>query len=262
MSHFRVWPWPRVLAHRGAGILAPENTLAALRIGFEHGFRAVEFDAMAPRDDDPVLIHDDTLDRTAGIHGDVTSRTADQLAQLDAGRWHSPAFAGEPVPRLSEALAYCRACSIWPNVEIKPAPGHEARTGELVARAVARAYAEVVTPGGDDPARLDARVPLLSSFAVDSIVAARRAAPDLPRALLIDAIPEDWRTLLERSAAASLNTNHMALTQERAREIKQAGYWLFCYTVNEPDRARELLSWGVDAFCTDRIDLIGPDFAG
>jgi glycerophosphoryl diester phosphodiesterase len=259
VSHFRAWPWPRVLAHRGAGVLAPENTLAALRVGFDHGFRAVEFDAMVPRDDVPVLIHDDRLETDAT--GAVLDRTADELARLDAGRWHSPAFTGEPVPRLSEALAYCRAHSIWPNVEIKPAPGHEARTGELVARAVARAYAEVVVPGGDDPARLDARVPLLSSFSFEAILAARRAAPDLPRALLTDQIPDDWRTFLERSGAASLNADHLELTKERAREVKRAGYWLFCYTVNEPERARELLDWGVDAFCTDRIDLIGPDFA-
>jgi glycerophosphoryl diester phosphodiesterase len=262
MSHFRTWPWPRVLAHRGAGILAPENTLAALRIGFERGFRAVEFDAMAPRDDVPVLIHDDTLDRTAGTSGEVTARTAEELAQLDVGRWHSPAFAGEPVPRLSEALAYCRARSIWPNVEIKPAPGQEARTGELVARTVAQTYADVMTPGGGDPGRLDPRVPLLSSFSFEAILAARRVAPDLPRALLTDQVPEDWRAFLERSGAASVNADHTQLTKEQARSIKQAGYWLFCYTVNEPDRARELLSWGVDAFCTDRIDLIGPDFAG
>ncbi len=216
---------------------------------------------MAPLDDVPVLMHDDTLERTTGAIGAVTDRRSDDLARLDAGRWHSPAYAGEAVPRLIEALAYCRAHSIWPNVEIKPAPGHEVRTGDLVARAVTRAYADAVTSGGDDPARLDARIPLLSSFSFEAILAARHAAPDLPRALLIDEVPADWRALLERAAAASLNTNHVGLTQERAREIKQAGYWLFCYTVNAPDRARELLNWGVDAFCTDRIDLIGPDFA-
>ena len=151
MSHFRAWPWPRVLAHRGAGTLAPENTLAALRVGFEHGFRAVEFDAMAPRDDVPVLIHDDTLDRTTGTPGDVTARTAEELTQLDVGRWHSPAFAGEPVPRLSEALAYCRARSIWPNVEIKPAPGHEVRTGASWWPGRWRwPMRTSSTPGGDD----------------------------------------------------------------------------------------------------------------
>ena len=102
---------------------------------------------MAPLDDVPVLMHDDTLERTTGAIGAVTDRRSDDLARLDAGRWHSPAYAGEAVPRLIEALAYCRAHSIWPNVEIKPAPGHEVRTGDLVARAVARAYADAVTLG-------------------------------------------------------------------------------------------------------------------
>jgi len=253
MSHFRDWPWPRVLAHRGAGILAPENTLAALRIGNEHGFRAVEFDAMAPLDDVPVLMHDETLARTTTGRGAVTRHRAADLARLDAGRWHSPQFAGEPVPTLDAALQYCRAHAIWPNVEIKPAAGHEVRTGELVARAVARAYADVP--------RDDARLPLLSSFSLDALVAARRAEPGLSRALLLDGWPQDWPDRLQRCGAVSLNADHRAMTMERVRRIKAAGYWLFCYTVNEPKRARELLDWGIDAFCTDRLDRIGATFA-
>jgi len=59
----------------------------------------------------------------------------------------------------------------------------------------------------------------------------------------------------------ALHTNQRHLTASLAAAVKDAGIWLFCYTVNEPGRARELLGWGVDAFCTDRIDLIGPDFA-
>jgi glycerophosphoryl diester phosphodiesterase len=261
MSHFRAWPWPRVLAHRGAGTLAPENTLAALHVGHERGFRAVEFDAMAPLDDVPVLMHDATLERTTGATGVVTARRAGELTLLDAGAWHSEAFAREPVPLLAQALDYCRARSIWVNVEIKPAPGHEVRTGRVVAKAVACAYADVMRPGGDDAARLDPRVPLLSSFAEEAIVAARGAAPDLPRALLVDVVPDDWRGRVDRLDAVCLNTNHKGLTPEITRAVKSAGYWLFCYTVNEPERARELLAWGVDAFCTDRIDLISADFA-
>lgn len=261
MSHFRSWPWPRVLAHRGAGTLAPENTLAALRVGLEHGFHAVEFDAMAPLDDVPVLIHDETLERTTATAGSVTARRADQLAQLDAGRWHSPAFAGEPVPTLVQALAFCRAHTIWPNVEIKPAAGHEVRTGQLVAREVASAYADAM-PSEDDAGPPDPRLPLLSSFAFEALAAAWRVAPRLPRAVLVDAVPVNWRDLLERCGAVSLNANHRKLTRQQARQIKDAGYWLFCYTVNEPARARELLDWGIDAFCTDRIDRIGPDFSG
>ncbi|HQR22095.1 MAG TPA: glycerophosphodiester phosphodiesterase [Burkholderiaceae bacterium] len=261
MSHFRPWPWPRVLAHRGAGRLAPENTLAALRVGFERGFRAVEFDAMAPLDDVAVLMHDPTLRRTTGVAGAVTERRADELAQLDAGAWHSPSFAHEPVPTLAQALQYCRTHSVWANVEIKPAPGHEARTGAIVARGVALAYADLMRVGGDRAAALDDRVPLLSSFEEESLVAARAAAADLPRALLIDEVPDDWQLRLERLGAVSLNTNHRHLDEATAGAVKRAGYWLFCYTVNDAARARRLRSWGVDAFCTDRIDRIGPDFA-
>jgi glycerophosphoryl diester phosphodiesterase len=261
VSHFRAWPWPRVLAHRGAGTLAPENTLAALRVGHERGFRAVEFDATAPLDDVPVLMHDAMLERTTGAAGAVTSRRADELARLDAGAWHSAAFAREPVPLLAQALEYCRAHSIWVNVEIKPSPGDGVRTGAVVATVVARAYADLLRPGGDDAARLETRVPLLSSFDEDAIVAARGAARDLPRALLVDAVPEDWRERVDRLGAVCLNTNHNGLTPAGIRAVKSAGYWLFCYTVNDPQRARELLAWGIDAFCTDRIDLVGPDFA-
>ena len=61
--------------------------------------------------------------------------------------------------------------------------------------------------------------------------------------------------------AIALHTNYKHLTREQAQAVKAQGFGLFCYTVNEPELARELLSWGVDAFCTDRIDLIGPDFS-
>ena len=134
MSHFLSWPYARVLAHRGGGTLAPANTLAAIRFGHQRGFRAVEFDAMLARDEVPVLIHDPTLERTTSGRGAVAAHSAAELATLDAGSWHSPAFAGEPVSTLAAAIELCRAKGIWINLEIKPAPGHEARTGEVVAR--------------------------------------------------------------------------------------------------------------------------------
>lgn len=261
MSHFRTWPWPRVVAHRGGGALAPENTLAAIRVGLERGFHAVEFDAMLPADEVPVLMHDPTLARTTGVHGDVVARTSTELARLDAGRWHSAAFAGEPVPTLAAALTLCRAHGVWANVEIKPVPGHERRTGQVVAREVARLYADVLSPAGDGTDASDARAPLLSSFSVEAIEAAREAAPDVSRALLVDKVPTDWLQMLERLGCVSLHANHRTLDAALAQRIKAAGFWLFCYTVNQPARATEILAWDVDAICTDRIDLIGANFA-
>jgi glycerophosphoryl diester phosphodiesterase len=259
VSPSRRWPFPRVLAHRGGGTLAPENTIAALGVGRAHGFRGVEFDAMLTADDVPVLIHDPTLERTTSGRGEVAAHSAAQLARLDAGSWHSAAFAGEPVPAFEDAVRYCRAHGLWINIEIKPAPGAAGRTGDLVACATARLYADLMRPGGDAAANIAPQVPLFSSFDRESLEAAHAAAPDIPRGYLFDRIPADWCEALQALGCVALHTNHRHLTRAQAAAVKDAGYWLFCYTVNDPARAQTLSDWGVDAFCTDRIDLISPD---
>jgi glycerophosphoryl diester phosphodiesterase len=261
MGHHLRWPYPRVLAHRGGGTLAPENTLAAIRAGRARGFRGIEFDAMLAADAVPVLMHDATLARTTNGAGDVAALSAAQLGRLDAGAWHSAAFAGEPVPTFAAAVQDCRAHGTWINIEIKPAPGAIVRTGEVVAREAARLYADLVLPGGDQASHIEPRVPLISSFERDALVAARAAAPDLPRGYLLDRVPADWPEALAALGCVALHTNHRHLSRAQARAVKDAGYWLFCYTVNDPARARELFDWGVDAFCTDRIDVIAPDLA-
>jgi glycerophosphoryl diester phosphodiesterase len=106
-----------------------------------------------------------------------------------------------------------------------------------------------------------AAVPLLSSFSQLALEAAREVAPQVPRACLMSELPPDWERRAHAVEAVAIHTNHKHLTPHLAREVKAAGFGLFCYTVNDPRRARELLSWGVEALCTDRIDLIGPYFA-
>lgn len=254
------WPYAKVLAHRGGGTLAPENTLAAIGVGLEHGYRAIEFDAMLAVDV-PVLMHDPSLERTALTVGAVSEWTAAALGAIDVGRWHSARFAGEAVPTLENALRFCRDNGVWPNIEIKPAPGFETATGDAVARVTAQVYADVIRAGGDRADRVDARVPLMSSFSQAALAAARKTAPDLPRGWLIDRVPPNWHSELARLGCVSLHTNHRYLTAQLASAIKDAGSWLFCYTVNSPQRARTILSWGVNAFCTDAIDRIPAQFA-
>ena len=261
MSRAPAWPYPRVLAHRGGGALAPENTIAAIQTGLERGFRAVEFDAMLAADDVPALMHDPSLERTALIVGAVSERSAAELERIDVGGWHSARFIGETVPTLQRTLRYCRDHDVWPNIEIKPALGFEAATGAAVARVTAQVYAELMRLGGDRADQVDPRVPLLSSFAPAALIAAREEAPSLPRGWLVDRVPPKWREEIARLGCVSLHTNHRHLTDTRAREIKRTGTWLFCYTVNSPQRARTLFSWGVDAFCTDAIDRIPADLA-
>jgi glycerophosphoryl diester phosphodiesterase len=251
-----MWPYPKVVAHRGGGKLAPENTLAGLRCGIEHGFHAVEFDVMLARDSVPVVMHDPYLGRTVPGSGNVFDYDAAELVHLDAGTWFAPRFKGEPVPLYTQFADACREHGVWMNVEIKPAPGFEEETGRMVA-ALTQAMFGLQIAAGDPLA-----VPLFSSFSTVALAAAQLAAPDIPRALLVDDPPPDWLRQATRLDAVAIHANHKKLTRQFARQVKDAGLGLFCYTVNDPLRARELLGWGVDALCTDRIDIIGADFAG
>lgn len=254
-----MWSYPTVIAHRGGGSLAPENTLAGLKCALAHRFHAVEFDVMLAQDDVPVLMHDPQLGRTVTGVGAVNECTADELLLMDAGSWFGPDFAGEPVATYKQAQRFCVKHEIWMNVEIKPAPGYEEQTGRIVAeltRELFQTEIAVHVPGVYDEA-----LPLFSSFSFDALMAAKKAAPEVPRGYLVDAIPEDWRERMEKLGAISLHTNHRNLSLEQVRAVKKAGFGLLCYTVNDPARASEILSWGVDAFCTDRIDLMNPNFS-
>lgn len=239
-----MWPYPRTLAHRGGGTLAPENTIAALRCGLAHGYRAVEFDVMLAQDGVPVVVHDVELGRTVAGSGSIPDYTAEQLADMDAGTWFGPEFAGEGVPAFDAVVAYCKAQGIWMNIEIKPAPGHEVRTGEVVARLTRQHFAS----GG--------QLPLLSSFSIAALEAARTAAPELARGWLVEELPENWLAQARELDVVAIHCDHTPLTREQVQAIKAEGYGVFCYTVNTPERASELLGWGVDGFCTDRIDII------
>lgn len=251
-----MWHYPKIVAHRGGGILAPENTLAAMRCGVDHGFHAVEFDVMLSRDGLPLLMHDPLFGRTVQGTGSVAEHTLAELLRMDAGAWFDTRFAGETVPSFEDVITFCRANRIWMNVEIKPVPGFEAATGTAVAQVVQRRFADLDTDPSFDPAAL----PLLSSFSVVALAAAQATAPDIPRGLLADRLPPDWHAQCAALGAVSMHLNQRFMTPEVAAEVKARGNGLFCYTVNEPARARQLLEWGVDGFCTDRIDLIGPDF--
>lgn len=251
-----MWIYPQFLAHRGGGTLAPENTMAALRCGLAHGFRAVEFDVMLARDGVPVVLHDPYLGRTVAGSGKVPDYDAAELVVMDAGSWFGSQFRGEPVPLLTQYVAFCKANGIWMNIEIKPAPGVEAETGRVVAQLTHALF-------GLEIARGDlAQVPLLSSFSAEALAAARDAAPDVPRAYLVDKLEGAWLAQAHALKAVAMHTNHRHLSAALAREVKAAGLGLFCYTVNDPARVQMLRAWGVDGMCTDRIDLIGPDGGG
>lgn len=236
-----MWPYPKIVAHRGGGKLAPENTLGAIRYGASMGFEGVEFDVMLAGDATPVVIHDETVDRTTNGHGEVSKMTYAELAKLKIER-------NESIPTFEQAGRLCRELGLWANVEIKPARGYERRTGEAVALAARAHWQGAALP------------PVLSSFSTVSLAAAAAAAPDLPRGLLVGRIPKHWRELMRDLGCVALHCNYRSLTRRLAEEIHAAGYSVLCWTVNDRRAAKKLLGWGVECLVTDRIDRIGPGF--
>lgn len=240
------WPYPTIVAHRGGGSLAPENTLAAIDVGARHGHTMIEFDAKLSQDGQIFLLHDDTLERTSNGWGVAGDLPWEKLIQLDAGDWYSTAFRGERLPLLSEVAARCAQYGMAANIEIKPTSGTETPTGRAIALAARLLWQGQVIP------------PLLSSFSFEALAAAQQAAPELPRGLLLDKWDDNWQAMTRELDCVSLHINHKQLTAERVALLKAAGLRILVYTVNQPARAQELLNWGVDCVCTDCIDLIYP----
>ena len=241
------WPYPRWIAHRGAGKLAPENTLAAFRLGAEHGYRMFECDAKLSADGVVFLLHDATLERTTNSQGTAGDLNWPTLSQLDAGSWHSRPYAGEPMPTLEALARFCLANGYLLNIEIKPTPGCEAATGQAVALLAARLWHGASVP------------PLLTSFKPEALAAAQQTAPDLPRGLLVDTLWDGWFDKSLDLGCVAVVANYALWDSASVARVHGAGMKCLSYTVNDDGAAQHLLALGTDGIITDRVDLFSPN---
>jgi glycerophosphoryl diester phosphodiesterase len=234
---------PHVIGHRGAAAHAPENTLAGFRNAKFLGCAWVEFDVRLTADNEPVVCHDDRLDRTTSGRGRISKQPLADLRRLDAGSWFDMSFASERIPTLSEALLCCGEVGLGANVEIKAERGRGPTTAGAVASCLAR---------------LADRLPpiLISSFLADAVAEAAELMPQVPRGMLWRKIPRNWRKIAERVGCASIHCGQADLTEKIAREVCDAGYPLLAYTVNDAARARQLFGWGVASVFSDAPDII------
>ena len=252
MSHLAEagnWPYPTWIAHRGAGKLAPENTLAAFKLGASYGFRMFECDIKLSTDGVPFLLHDALLDRTSNGHGIAGDHNWEALSKLDAGTWRAPEFSGEPIPTLERIARYCLDNGYYLNIEIKPTPGAEALTGFVVANESAKLWANAEVP------------PLLTSFQPASLAAALKVQPQLPRGLLIDnfeELPMDWLEMARQLKCVAIVCNHRLWNATTVSDAKNAGFRTLSYTVNDEAIANHLLALGTDGVITDRVDFFKP----
>ena len=235
------WPYPKILAHRGGGSLAPENTLAAIRVGQSLGFRAHEFDVKLSQDNVALLLHDATLERTTNGHGRAADTPWAKLRTLDAGTWHSETFRGEPLASFEEAARLLTSKGTMANIEIKPTPGLDRETGTRIGRLARSLWKGAATP------------PLFSSFSFEALMAAKEAAPEIGRGWLTPELTDaDWDRLKEL-AAVSMHTNHKTFPAGRTAEVQARGYRVMLYTVNDVAIAEKLLEAGVDGIFTDNL---------
>lgn len=242
------WPYPTLFAHRGGGVHAPENTLAAMKTGHAHSYTAVEFDVKLSGDSVAMLMHDSTLERTTNGHGRVVDKTMVELELLDAGGWHSEAFRGERIPRFSVVAKYLHGLGLMANVEIKPCEGREAETGQIVAGLCVELWGDRLVK------------PLVTSFSIDALRAARAAAPQLPMGLLVKVPAQEQLALLAELHCVSLHCHHEKISADLVRLFHREGYRVLTYTVNNETRVNELLAMGVDGMFTDQLEIMARRF--
>ena len=240
------WPFPLWVAHRGAGKLAPENTLAAFRLGASHGYRAFECDVKLSSDGVPFLLHDATLERTTSAQGTAGTRPWSELSRLDAGGGHSRRYAGEPLPSLDAIARYVQNNGFALNIEIKPTPGLERETGLAVGSACVALWQGATSPL------------LFSSFRPDALQGARETAPQVPRALLLDTLWDGWFAVVQSLDCVAVVSHHKLMDAALIAQLHGAGLRALCYTVNEAAQAQRLLALGVDGIITDAVDRLSP----
>mmetsp|Transcript_10211 Transcript_10211/g.19986 ORF Transcript_10211/g.19986 Transcript_10211/m.19986 type:complete len:278 (+) Transcript_10211:263-1096(+) len=242
----------RVIAHRGARSSAPENTIEALVRAHELGATFCEIDVMLSKDKEVFINHDFTVDRCSNGVGNFGDKTAAELLALDVGSWFSKEYTGAQYPTLKAAVNKCQQLGLGLNVEIKhlrKKADDECLEGSEIAereREVAMQTARVIREMNANTSAL-----VFSSFSVWALEVIQREMPLVKRALLVEAIPDDWQDQVTRLGCSSINFNSKLATKEQVEKIRQCGVEMYSYTVNDPERAWELMQWGVSGVFAD-----------
>jgi len=244
---------PFILAHRGASAVAPENTIAAFRRAHELGADGIELDVQLTRDKIPVVIHDDTVERTTNGRGRVCDLTIGEIARLDAGAWKSAVFNGEPIPTLAQVFESLmdwlkpvgRALPCLINVELKTERFFTDGLEQQVLNVIAR-Y------------NLQDRI-LLSSFSPWALHRARAINRDLPRGYLYDmTMPLVLRKAWLRFWAdpQAMHPEASMLDAAYMNWAKRKNLQVNTWTVDDPAQAQRLAALGVHAIITNQPDVI------
>lgn len=238
------YPYPKFIAHRGGGNQAPENTLAAFKLGFNQGYRMFECDVKLSADEQLFLLHDDTLNRTTSGQGSSHIKWQ-ELKKLDAGNWFNSNFFQEPIPHLENIIDFILKNNAFLNIEIKPNKGQEYKTGMACAKFLQKYNSgKSVCPF------------LLSSFNEDALRGAYEAETNIPRALLLEQWRDSaWEAVSELECSGFV-LNYKIATEELVTKCHKIKRFVMVYTANEEQDIKTLFNNGVDSVITDNMTLI------
>jgi glycerophosphoryl diester phosphodiesterase len=227
---------PLVIAHRGASAAAPENTIAAFERAIADGADAIELDVHLSRDDHPVVIHDETLERTTDGSGSVRAHTMRELKRLDAGAWRGPAFAGQRLQTLQEVLERFRGRTrFW--IELK---GGSDLYPDIEERIVGLLEVYDAIDGS-----------LVQSFDLAALARLRAFSREIILGALLDRAPLDVAGDVPPAANAVCPSMQILGIPER-EAIRRSGRQCHVWTVNEPAQMDRLVDWSVDGIITDQ----------
>lgn len=235
---------PPLIAHRGAAGLAPENTLEGVVVAIHAGARAVSCTVRMTKDGVPILMADDTLDRTTNGHGAVGEARFEDINALEAGSWYSDHFAGLSVPTLAAVLDECINADVTLLIDLRPATGKDAALAEAALDVISRV---VDTP---NQVMIASRSPAVLEVAMDM-------APDYPRALIFDAnAPDNWPEIVEYLKPSALLLNLKSMPDALQDAFHDTGLPLIAAVVNNATTAQALLDKGFTSILSDLPDLL------
>lgn len=237
---------PPVIGHRGACGYAPENTMTSFTKAVQMGVKWIEFDCMLTATGEVIIIHDEKLKRTTNGTGRVQDYPLGQLLSLDAGAWFSPIYSGEKIPTFLQLLDFLKDTDISANVELKPQIGLEEKLVDRVIMEINRSGFFA----------MDSKKLLFSSFSFTTLDYLRKRSPHAQIGLLLHQWEPDWQSIEKNLHCVSIHVNQEILERDQCSLIKDKNKSLLSYTVNDPKRALELFSWGVDAVFSDYPDVI------
>lgn len=236
-----------IIGHRGASAYHPENTMTAFQAAYEMGAEMIELDLTLSKDGIPVVIHDETLDRTTTGNGLVSDLTLQQLKKLDAGSWFSKEHSGEPIPTLEEVLEFAKG-KISVNIEIKPEAvnnnawgGIEEKAWELVKKYEMEDYI------------------LFSSFDYRAIAHLKEINVDISAALLYEKQQSANRSpseLVEDYSADAFNCSYKQFSKRWSQEASDKGFPVFVYTVNSERLMQKMIERGASGIFSDKPDVL------